>query len=95
MIIVAGQIRVAARDRERFLTRSREAMQLARSTRGCLDFVVAADPLDAERVNVYERWSDRASLHAFRRGGPDDELRAMIRSIGVDEYDVTSPARKS
>ena len=92
MIIVAGHIRVAPADRDAFLSRSREAIELARSAHGCHDFYVAADPLDAERINVYERWTDRIALYAFRGDGPDDELSASILSASVDEFDV-SPSR--
>jgi len=88
VIIVAGQLRVAAGDRDRFLARSREAIQLARDARGCRDFAVAADPLDPERVNVYERWTDRDALHAFRGDGPGDELSALIVSADVGEFEV-------
>jgi quinol monooxygenase YgiN len=88
MIIVAGHLRVAAGDRESFLGRSREAIRLARRAPGCHDFVVAADPVDAERVNVYERWTDRAALYAFRGDGPDDELGALIVSADIVEFDV-------
>ncbi|MGH3381988.1 MAG: putative quinol monooxygenase [Actinoallomurus sp.] len=88
MIIVAGHLRVATADRDRFLARSREAMRLARTTPGCHDFVVAADPLDAERINIYERWTNRAVLHAFRGDGPNDELNTLIVSADVDEFEV-------
>jgi quinol monooxygenase YgiN len=70
VIIVAGHLQVAAGDRDAFLARSRIAIELARRASGNHDFVVAADPIDPTRVNVYERWADRASLYAFRGGGP-------------------------
>jgi quinol monooxygenase YgiN len=95
MIIVAGHLRVASGDRDVFLERSREAIALARDAPGCQDFVVAADPLDAERVNVYERWQDRASLHAFRGEGPGDDLGALIVSADVGEFEVRPVSRDS
>ena len=88
MIIVAGHLRVAAADRDDFVARSSEAVRLARAAEGCLDFVVSADPLDPERVDVYERWTDREALHAFRGEGPGDDLGAMIVSADVAEFDV-------
>ena len=90
--IVAGHLRVAAADRVAFLARSRAAVELARRASGCLDFVVAADPLDASLVCVYERWTDRETLLAFRGDGPDDGLQEMILDADVAEYDVL-PAR--
>ena len=92
MIVVAGHLRVATDDRVVFLARSRAAVELARAAPGNLGFVVAADPLDPTLVHVYERWSDRTSLMAFRGDGPDDELGAMILGADVDEFEVL-PAR--
>lgn len=92
MIIVAGQLRVAPADRAALLDSSHHAVRLARSAPGCHDFYVVADPLDADRVNVYERWADLTSLDAFRGDGPDDELSASILSSSIDEFEV-SPAR--
>ena len=88
MIVVAGHIRVAAADRDVFVARSRTAVELARRAPGCHDFAVTADSADPDRVNVYERWTDRAALRAFRGEGPDDDLSALIVSVAVDEFEV-------
>lgn len=88
MIVVAGHLRVAASDRERLLLLSREAMVRARSTPGCHDFVVAADPLEPDRVHVYERWRDRATMLAFRGDGPDAEMLDLIVEVKVEELTV-------
>lgn len=90
MIIVAGHLGVATADRDRFLARSREAIQLARTTPGCHDFVVAADPIDAGRINVYERWSNRAVMLAFRGDGPNEELNTLIVRARVDEFEASA-----
>jgi quinol monooxygenase YgiN len=94
MIIVAGHLRVPAVDRDAFVGRSSEAVQLARRADGCHDFAVSGDSADPERVNVYERWADRASLHAFRGDGPDDGLSAMIVSAEIEEFDVQPSAAR-
>jgi quinol monooxygenase YgiN len=86
VIIVTGRILVT--DRDRFLAQSLEAIKLAREADGCLDFVVSADPLEADRVNVLERWTDRAALMAFRGEGPGDDLRSLIKSADVNEYEA-------
>lgn len=92
MIVVAGHLRVAAADRDAFVARSRRAVELARNAPGCHDFAVSADSVDPERVNVYERWTDTAALHAFRGDGPGDDLSALIVTVAVQEFDVR-PAR--
>jgi quinol monooxygenase YgiN len=70
MIIVSGRIYVDPSDRETFVSRSLDAVAQARGAPGCLDFVVAADPLEAGRVNVYEQWESEPALEAFRGAGP-------------------------
>lgn len=87
-IIVAGQIEVQPGQRQRFLESSEMAMRLARKTTGCEDFVVAADPLDEHRVNVFEMWRSRKALHDFRDAGPDDGLTSLIVRARVREYEV-------
>lgn len=87
-VIVAGHIYVKAGMREQFLAGSLGAMQAARATAGCADFVVAADPIEGDRVNVFERWDSRATLMAFRESGPDDGLADMIVRAAVREYEI-------
>ncbi len=89
MIIVAGSIQVEAEDRAAFLESSAEAVRLARSTSGCHDFAVSADPIENGRANVFELWEDRESLEAFRGSGPDDDLGSMIVQATVREFEVS------
>lgn len=91
MIIVSGKIYVRRGEREPFLARSAEAVAQARRTAGCRDFVVAADPIEADRVNVYEEWDSEQALLTFRSQGPDDDFSAMIVKAEVAEYTVATP----
>lgn len=86
MIIVSGRIYVRPGARDNFLALSTEAMVMARRTSGCRDFVVAADPLETDRVNVYEEWASREALTKFRGEGPDDDLSSSIVNADVSEY---------
>ncbi len=90
MIIVSGRITLRPGGRDEFLARSREAMQQARRTPGCGDFVVAADPLEPDRVNVYEEWESEQALHAFREDGPGDDLSALIVDAQVSQRLVSA-----
>lgn len=54
MLIVSGQLYIKPGRREEYLKLSVESVAQARQALGCRDFVVAADPLVADRVNVYE-----------------------------------------
>jgi len=93
MIIVSGRIYVRPGAREEFLTLSAEAVAQARRSSGCRDFVVAADPIDPNRVNVYEEWESEEALIAFRGDGPDDDLSSSIVKADVTQHIVSSSER--
>ncbi|MEM7736482.1 MAG: antibiotic biosynthesis monooxygenase [Deinococcota bacterium] len=88
MIIVSGKLYVRAGQRDAFLTSSQAAMTQARQTTGCHDFVVAADPLEPNRVNIYEAWESEEALLTFRGEGPSDDLSSLIERVDVHEYVV-------
>jgi len=93
MIIVSGQIYVSPGKRDAFLTTSREAVIAARGAPGCRDFVVAADPIDPDRVNVYEEWDSPAELESFRGEGPASNLASVIVRAKVARHQVASSGR--
>lgn len=90
MIIVSGRIFITAGQRDTFLARSRDAIVAARQADGCLDFVVAADPIEPDRVNVYEAWESEAQLTTFRGAGPGSDLSALIVRSTVARHRVAS-----
>lgn len=88
MIIIAGRLHVAPADRDRYLHATEEVARLARQAPGCHDFVQAADPIDAGRINVYERWESDADLARFRAAdGPE---LPPINSADVRRYRIAS-----
>ena len=89
MIIVAGRLYLRPGTREQFLALSADTMMQARRAPDCRDFVVAADPMEIDRVNVYEAWASREALAAFRGTGPGDDLSALIVRAEVAEHVVT------
>lgn len=85
MIIVAGHLIVAASERATYLEAVADVNALARSSAGCLDFVQVADPVEGDRIVIYERWSDDAALLAFRSSGdPDAPQPARPAILGAD-----------
>lgn len=90
MIIVSGRLYVRPERRDAFLAASLEALKQARSAAGCLDFVVAADPIEPGRVNVYEQWVSEAALATFRGAGPSSELSAEILCADVNRHHIKS-----
>ncbi len=93
MIIVSGRVYVRPGAREKFLTLSAEAVAQAQRSSGCRDFVVAADPIEPDRVNVYEEWESEEALIAFRGDGPDDDLSSGIVKADVAKHTVSSSER--
>jgi quinol monooxygenase YgiN len=90
VLIVAGKIHVTPGRRDAFVAASIEAVAAARRAPGCLDFSVAADPIEPDRVNVYERWESAAELEAFRGEGPSADLSSDIVSADVQRHEVSS-----
>ncbi len=90
MIIVSGRIYVRPGARQEFLSSSAEAVAQARGSTGCRDFVVAADPIEPDRVNVYEEWESEEALLAFRGDGPDQDLSSSILRADVSRHVVSS-----
>ena len=90
MLIVSGRIYVRPGARQAFLTSSLAAVAQARSARGCRDFVVAADPMEPDRVNVYEEWESEEALMTFRGARPDHDVSSSIVRADVSRHIVLS-----
>jgi quinol monooxygenase YgiN len=90
MIIVSGRLYLTPGRRDAFLAASREAVVAARQAPGCRDFVVAADPIELDRVNVYEDWDSDPQLEAFRGTGPTPELSGVIAHAEVRRHRIHS-----
>ena len=77
MIIIAGKVYVATEERDTFVSMHAEMAQRARDYPGCLDLVIAPDPLEDDRINLFEwfEWEER--LAAWR-------AVANAPSIGID-----------
>ena len=67
MIIVAGHTLTESGRRDAVVRAFSEMLERARKHNGCLDLSISADPLDAERINVFELWRDQESLDAWRK----------------------------
>jgi quinol monooxygenase YgiN len=90
VLIVAGAFDVVPEEREEFLSRRHESMVRTRGEKGCLEYVLSADPVDPARVVLFERWEDQSAFDghmaglksAPQTGGP------APRGFSVEIYDV-------
>ena len=92
MIIIAGTLTLAVDDRERYLAAVAGVAPAARQAPGCLDFVQAADPVDPERIVIFERWESDEDLERFRTsGGPDEQSEVPpLQDADVRKYRIAS-----
>ena len=67
MIIIAGHTLTESGGRDAAVRAFGEMLERARKHDGCLDLAISADPLDADRINVFELWRDQESLDAWRK----------------------------
>jgi quinol monooxygenase YgiN len=63
MVIVQGIFQLDPSDRDAFLAQSEEGMRTSRSESGCLEYVIAADPIDPGRAILSERWESMEHLN--------------------------------
>ena len=88
MIVVTGKLEIREGKREEFLSRSIDSINQARRTAGCVDFSVSADPVEANRVNIFEEWNSQENLDAFRDSGPSHDLFDLVKGFDVKERRV-------
>lgn len=94
VIIVAGSIDVDPAERDAFLASRVEVMRRSRAEDGCLQYCFGADPIDAGRVILLERWASNEALDAHVAALARDpaplpgEARPLASSIAA--YEVAS-----
>ena len=92
MIIIAGTLTLGAADRENYLAAVADVAPAARRAPGCLDFVQAADPVDPERIVIFERWESDEDLERFRTSGAPDAQPELppLQDADVRKYRIAS-----
>ncbi len=90
MIIVSGWLRVAPGRRDAYLASCHPIIEAARQAAGCVDFHLAADPLDDDRVNVFEQWQSADDVDVFRGTGPESSLLDVIVAAQVHQHEIAS-----
>ena len=67
MIIIAGHTLSESGTRDAAIQAFSNMLERARKHEGCLDLSISADPLDADRINVFELLRDQEPLDAWRK----------------------------
>jgi quinol monooxygenase YgiN len=66
MLIVAGRMYVAPAERDEWVAAHEDAVRRARAAPGCLDLSISADPIEADRINLFELWESPEHLQSWR-----------------------------
>jgi len=72
MIIIAGWVKVPSAERETYLEERKQKIQWVRTRPGCVEYTLSADPLEDDKVRVFEVWDSPAAQRAKER---DEEQR--------------------
>lgn len=78
MLIVSGWLRVNADDRSTYLDNCLEVIRAARAAPGVIAFHLSADPIEHDRINIFEQWESIDDVEAFRGSGPSDDQATAI-----------------
>lgn len=93
-VIVQGAFSFEAEERDRFVESSIEAMRSSRQEEVCLEYVIAADPLDPQRAVLTERWEsmDHLEQHlAQQRNAPrDGAARPVPQGVEITLFEVAT-----
>jgi quinol monooxygenase YgiN len=94
IVIVQGVFLIDPTERDRFVEASIDSMRSSREEEGCLEYVMAADPLDPERAVLSERWESMDHLQQHltqqRSATREGEARPAPRSVEITLYEVAS-----
>ncbi|MCU1344690.1 MAG: hypothetical protein JWL70_956 [Acidimicrobiia bacterium] len=79
MLVIAGDITIAADARAEMLEAVAPHLAATRAEPGCITYSLSADPVDADRVIVLEVWASKEQLAAHLTG---PVITAMGAAIG-------------
>jgi quinol monooxygenase YgiN len=94
MVIVQGVFTIDPGERDRFVDASVHAMRSSRQEEGCLEYVIAADPVDPGRAVLTERWESMDHLEKHlarpRSEAPGGDTRPTPRGAEITVFEVAS-----
>lgn len=90
MLIIAGKVYVAPEHRDAHVASYADFVSDTRTASGCLDFFIAADPVEVGRVNLFERWESNVQLRAFQATAEPPAPVTDLRSEDVALYEISA-----
>jgi quinol monooxygenase YgiN len=93
VVIVGGWFEVDPSERDAFVAERTEVMRRSRAEQGCIEYVIAADPLDPGRAILFERWERQedldAHLAAMSSSPQTDRASLSPTALSIVVYDVS------
>ena len=86
MIIIAGYMEIEPKVRDEYVRAHIDLTVRARRAQGCLDLAISADPVRANRVNLFERWATEEALNAWRPVSDAPQLDVEFLGGDVSKY---------
>jgi len=85
---------VTPEHREEHLASLTDLIGRARAAPGCLDLVIAADPLEPGRVNIMEQWESEEHLAEWRAvANPPPPVTEMLgEDVAKHQVSTSGPA---
>lgn len=87
-VIVAGWYTVDPSKRDEVVERFKDMVLRARSTPGCLDMAITADPVDSNRINIFEFWRSEKELNSWRVGSKPPKMNARMLRVEVQKHTI-------
>ncbi len=89
MLIIAGKLYMAPKERDPWVEAHHDVVKRARSAPGWVDLYVSADPVEEGRVNIFEQWDSEELLEAWRAVA-DPPPKPEILGGTVQKYEISS-----
>ena len=95
MIVLAGTITFDPERSEEMLEAVVTVVEATRAEEGCLEYVIAPDPLIAGQLNLFERWESDDHLGAHQKADHSRPFQRALADCGmtevsIDRYDEAS-----
>jgi quinol monooxygenase YgiN len=96
-IVICATIDLRPGGRDRMLRDAQSDIAAALAEPGCVAYTWSSDPIEADRVHVFEEWKSEAALADHFSSEAYLEMGARLRTVGVvamvaTKYQVTAVA---
>lgn len=95
MIVLAGSIDFDPQHAESLMVAVSAVVEATRAEEGCVQYVIAADPVQPGRLCLFERWETEENLRAHQKAPHSHTFQQSLGECGmsgvsIDLYDVAS-----